>query len=47
MHADLIPPEKFLEGDTMIKCAHGDTVLYPLANVDVEVDGQRVTVEVV
>ena len=22
-----------------IKCAHGDTVLYPLANVSMEIDG--------
>ena len=46
VHADLVPPEKILEGDTVtIKCAHGDIVLYPLANVDLEVDGRRVSVE--
>ena len=34
VHADLVPPEKFLEGDAAtIQCAHGDTVLYPLANI--------------
>ena len=32
VHVDLVPPEKFLEGDTVIiKCADGDVVLYPLA----------------
>ena len=40
VHADLVPPHKFLEGDSVIiKCAHSDVVLYPLANVDMEVDG--------
>ena len=29
----------------IIKCAHGDVVLYPLANVDMEVDGLKVKVE--
>ena len=28
-----------------IKCAHGDIVLYPLAKVDMEVDGLQVHVE--
>ena len=31
---DLVPQEKILEGDVAtIRCAHGDTVLYPLANI--------------
>ena len=29
----------------VIKCAHGDIVLYPLAKVDMEVDGLKVKVE--
>ena len=42
VHADLVPPHKFLEGDSVIiKCAHSDVVLYPLANVDMEVDGLK------
>ena len=28
-----------------IRCAHGDTVLYPLANIEMEVDGQAIRVE--
>ena len=33
-------------GDSVvIKCAHGDIVLYPLAKVDMEVDGLKVKVE--
>ena len=37
--ADLVPPRKFLEGDAVtIQCAHGDTVLYPLANVAIQVE---------
>ena len=36
------PPHKFLEGvSVIIKCAHSDVVLYPLANVDMEVDGLK------
>ena len=46
VHADLVPPEKFLEGDAAtIQCAHGDTVLYPLANIDLQVDGLQTSVE--
>lgn len=28
-----------------IQCAHGDTVLYPLAQLDVEIDGQSFQVQ--
>ena len=34
---------KLLKGDSC--CAHGDTVVYPLARVEVEVDGQTHEVE--
>lgn len=34
---DLVPKEKLLDGAVVpIRCAHGDTVLYPLAKVGVE-----------
>ena len=46
VHANLVPPGKILEGDTVtIMCAHGDIVLYPLAKVDMEMDGLQVNVE--
>ena len=42
----LVPPEKILEGEAvMIRCAHGDTVLYPLAEVDMELQGMKIQVE--
>ncbi len=43
----LVPEEdKFIEGCAVaIRCAHGDTVLYPLAKVSVEVDGRLMEVE--
>ena len=42
----LVPHTKILEGKMVsIKCAHGDTVLYPLAVVDMEVEGIPVHVE--
>ena len=35
-----MPTHKYLEGDAItIRCAHGDVTLYPLADVDLEVDG--------
>ena len=38
---ELVPPWKIIEGDiATIRCAHGDTVLYPLANIHMEVDGR-------
>ena len=43
---DLVPREKILEGEVVaIRCAHGDTVLYPIAQVDVTVGGQCLEVE--
>ena len=42
----LVPHTKILEGKMVyIKCAHGDTVLYPLAVVDIEVEGIPVHIE--
>ena len=36
--SELVPREKILEGSvTTICCAHGDTLLYPLAEVEVQV----------
>ena len=43
---ELVPPWKIIEGDiATIRCAHGDTVLYPLANIHMEVDGRAFEVE--
>ena len=42
----LVPDKKMQEGDVVtIRCAHGDTVLYPVAEVEVEVGGRRIQVE--
>ena len=46
IHKSWVPPHKLKEGDAVtIRCAHGDTVLYPLADVNMEVDGLPITVE--
>ena len=43
---DLVPQDKLLQGEaTAIGCAHGDTVVYPLAQVEVQVDSQTIDVE--
>ena len=42
---ELVPPGKLLEGEAIaIQCAHGDTVLYPLAQVEVAVGGRSLEV---
>ena len=42
----LVPEEKLLLDQVVaIRCAHGDTVLYPLAQIKVEVDGHALDVE--
>ena len=46
VHQELVPPENILEGDVAtIRCADGDTVLYLLAKVQMEVDGIPIEVE--
>ena len=41
-----MPPGKVIEGEAVtIRCAHGDVVLYPLAEVGVEVDGKVIKVD--
>ena len=44
VHKDLVPQDKIVEGDAVtIRCAHGDTVLYPL--VEIKVDGHPISIE--
>jgi predicted aspartyl protease len=46
VRADLVPPEHFLEGDAVtIQCARGDTVLYPIAIVAIQIGGLEMEVE--
>ncbi len=46
MRQELVPKEKLLEGEAVaIRCAHGDTVLYPLAQVEVSVGGWSLEVK--
>jgi len=42
----LVPEEKILEGEAVtVRCAHGDMVLYPLAEVEMELDGAKMMVQ--
>ena len=41
-----MPEEKILEGEAMtVRCAHGKMVLYPLAEVEMELDGAKMIVQ--
>ena len=42
---DLVPTTKMLDNAVMVQCAHGDTVAYLLAVVELTVDGLPLTVE--
>jgi len=43
---DLVPENKIKKGEAVaIRCAHGDTVLYPLAQIHMEVEGRSIEVE--
>ena len=45
MRSDLLGEKKF-EGETaIVQCAHGDVVTYPLARVELEVEGRALTVK--
>ena len=46
VHQELVPRRKMLEGEAVaIHCAHGDTVLYPLALVQMVVGGRDMKVK--
>ena len=45
VRVDLVTPEKVLEDAVEIQCAHGDGVWYPLANVEMQVEGLEIEVE--
>ena len=46
MRSDLLREKDFSQGDTVtVQCAHGDVVTYPLARVELEVEGRVLTVE--
>ena len=46
IHKQHVPKEKMLEGEAVaIQCAHGDTVLYPLAQVKIKIDGKSFEVQ--
>ena len=45
MHKNLIDKTKYLEGEAVtIRCAHGDTALYPLGEVEMKLDNRPLTV---
>ena len=46
IRSDLVPMTKLLDDAVMVQCAHGDMVAYPLAVVELTVDGLPLTVEV-
>ena len=46
VRSDLLREKDFSQGETVtVQCAHGDVVTYPLVKVEVEVEGQALTVE--
>lgn len=39
---ELVPEEKIVEGEAVtVRCAHGDMVLYPLVEVELELEGRK------
>ena len=39
---ELVPKDKELSGKSVVvRCAHGDSVRYPLADLDIEVEGNN------
>ena len=46
VHRNLVPEEKMIYSEVVtIRCTHGDTALYPLAYVQLEVEGQSIAVK--
>ena len=45
VRSDLVGKGKLLEGEAVtVSCAHGNTVLYPLADVNIELGGVKMGV---
>ena len=44
MRSNLVPPNCLVDGEVTIRCAHGDTVIYPLAEARICVGGRELTV---
>ena len=45
VHRKLVSETQILEGESaVVRCAHGDSVLYPMAKVNIEVDGCTISV---
>ena len=42
---DLVPKEKMTGGEVPVRCAHGDIVSYPLAQVEIRVGGSQYVLE--
>ena len=42
---DLVPEEKITGEEISIRCAHGDTIVYPLAEIEIGIGGRSFTVE--
>ena len=42
---DLVPAEKLVEGEIPVRCAHGDIITYPIAKIEIEIDGKHYMVE--
>ena len=46
VRSNLVPQDKVLEGESVaVRCVHGDTVLYHLALVHLEINGHHLDVE--
>ena len=46
VHHSLVGEEKLLNGEAVtVRCARGDTTLYPLAEVDMELEGVQIRVK--
>ena len=42
VHKRLVTEEDLLDGEVEIKCAHGDTMAYPLAAIKISIDGRDI-----
>ena len=43
VHSDLVSDGQIREGESaVVRCAHGDTAMYPMADICVELDGYTI-----